>query len=863
MSDKGPATGRSQTDGVPEIRRSLGVLFESGDVVEVRIPKPRGRRRTISGYFDDFDALAAAVRSWDGKCEAVYITLNPCKPELLARSANRLTDYAEYSTADTEILRRRWLLIDCDPVRPAHISASSQEHQAALDRTKEVREYLKAQGWPEPVLADSGNGGHLLYCIDLPPDEEGRIERALKALAFLFDDEAVKIDQGVFNPARIVKLYGTIACKGDNMPDRPHRKSHIVEAPASLEVVSSELLETLAAKCPEQPDNRREGRTGQDTFDLEQWIEDNRLPVVSNGPWQNGWRWILNPCPWNPAHNNRAAFIVQLANGAIAAGCHHNGCEGKGWADLRDLYGTDRREHKAQEITRRERAHPCDLLSESGNPECVSGSVSKESADADDEVHITARLWPDPLAPEAFHGLAGEAVHLLEPYTEADPAALLTSFLVAFGSVIGRAAFFVAEADRHYANLFVVEVGTTSKSRKGSSLGQIRKLFNELDPKWASDCIQSGLSSGEGLIWAVRDKVEKNEPIKDKGRVVDYQSVVVDDGVLDKRLLAVETEFANTLRVLERDGNTLSAILRNAWDSGDLRILTKNSPGKSTGAHISIIGHITRDELLRYLDSTETGNGFGNRFLWCCVRRSKVLPEGGRIPDDCTVQLRNHLAKAIQFTRNVQEMSRDEPARKLWREVYPELSEGKPGLLGAMIARAEAQVMRLACIYALLDSSAVVRVEHLRAALSVWRYAEDSARFIFGDSLGDPVADELLRALKSSTHGMTRTDISNHFGRNKHTKEIGRALSLLIERSLVQRENDSSGEGRPVERWLAVRCHGNAPAVRQQYEKNEIYENAPARVGVNSLDSFISYPQSSGTNEALGAEGNEREVLYL
>ncbi|MBI2841875.1 MAG: hypothetical protein HYX78_00590, partial [Armatimonadetes bacterium] len=217
----------------------------------------------------------------------------------------------------------------------------------------------------------------------------------------------------------------------------------------------------------------------------------------------------------------------------------------------------------------------------------------------------------------------------------------------------------------------------------------------------------------------------------------------------------------------------------------------------ATEGHISIIGHITRNELLRYLDSTEAGNGFGNRFLWVCVRRSKILPEGGKLRPERLIPLVARLSEAVGHARRAEEMFRDEWARKLWYDVYPELSEGKPGLLGAVIARAEAQVMRLACIYALLDCSSIVRVEHLKAGLAVWRYAEESARFIFGDAIGDPVADELLRVLKANTEGLTRTEISKYFGHNRSAREIGRALVVLLEQGLVQKEQERIGEGRP------------------------------------------------------------------
>ena len=387
--------------------------------------------------------------------------------------------------------------------------------------------------------------------------------------------------------------------------------------------------------------------------------------------------------------------------------------------------------------------------------------------------------WPKPLGEAAFHGLVGRIVRTIDPHTEADPAALLVQLLVAVGNALGRTAHFIAEADRHAFNLFTVLVGQTAKGRKGSSWGWIPRLFETVNAQKPGGLrnttsvgqslnVASGLSSGEGLIWAVRD------PVSEK-----------DEGVLDKRLVVLESEFASTLRVVGRDGNTLSALIRTAWDTGDLRSLTKNSPAQATGAHISIIGHITRDELLRELTRTEAGNGFANRFLWICVRRSKVLPEGGALNADELRPLGGELAEVLKFGQAVGEMKRDEASRVLWCEVYESLSDGQPGLFGAVIARAEAQVMRLAGIYALMDRSDVICVQHLGAALEVWRYAEDSARFVFGDALGDPVADEILGALRTHPEGLTRSDIRDLFSRNAKAVTISAALALLDERSLA------------------------------------------------------------------------------
>jgi hypothetical protein len=411
--------------------------------------------------------------------------------------------------------------------------------------------------------------------------------------------------------------------------------------------------------------------------------------------------------------------------------------------------------------------------------------------------------WPDPLADEAFHGLAGDVVRVLEPASEADPAALLFQGLVAFGNQVGRGPHFRVEADTHYTNEYVVLVGRTSKGRKGVSWGQSLRPLAPADATWATDRIQGGLSSGEGLIAAVCDPVTTRQPVKEKGRVVDYEDVVTNPGVADKRLLVLETEFANVLKQTERQGNTLSVIVRHAWDTGNLRTLTKNNPVHATGAHVSIVGHITDDELRRYLSVTETANGFANRFLWVCARRSKVLPEGGEPDAQALADVQTRLAEAVAFARRVGEMRRDEGGRAIWREIYGELSEGRPGLSGALLSRAEAHVMRLGLLYALLDCSAAISAEHLLAALALWQYVEQSVRHVFGDRLGDPAADELLRLLRGCPDGMTRNAMMDYFGRNLSSDRIGRALGLLLQHRLARCERQETG-GRPAERWFAA-----------------------------------------------------------
>jgi hypothetical protein len=413
---------------------------------------------------------------------------------------------------------------------------------------------------------------------------------------------------------------------------------------------------------------------------------------------------------------------------------------------------------------------------------------------------IASVAWPR-MENAAFHGLVGEIVEAISPHTESDPVAILLQVLTFFGNAIGRAPFFLVEADNHRANLYTILVGDTGKARKGTSGGRARSVFTEADPQWIEDRIRGGLSSGEGFIDPIRDEIKRWDS---KGK----QFEVIDPGVTDKRLMIVEPEFAGALAAMERPGNTLSPMVRKAWDGHNLATMVRHSPLKVTGPHVSIIGHITEDELRAALTRTEAANGFANRFLFACVRRSKELPHGGNLAEETISALAKRVAKAVEHARAVGRVTMTKAAREKWEAVYSAVSSAQPGLLGAVTARAEAQAVRLALIYALFDDERrdVVRIDeiHLRAALAVWEYCEASASRIFGSLLGDPVADEILLALRQAgTTGMTRTAIRDLFGRHRSADRIGVALGLLLTKGRARPESRTTG-GRPVEIWFAA-----------------------------------------------------------
>lgn len=325
-----------------DIIKTLQLWCEDGHVYELRIPKTK-RRGVISGYFDDFNSLAvnADTLSDDVDVPAVYLTLNPVVPDLIARSANETLDRCDQTTKDHESERRRLLLVDCDPIRPTGISSSDAEHDAAIERSWQIREYLLSEGFPSSLLADSGNGGHNLFRIDLPNDQESAdlVKRFLEALATRFDDAVVSVDTSVWNASRICKIYGTMVRKGSNHPTRPWRRSRIIECPESLEIVPVELLRKIAgastttptatASKPKTALAQPTTKLGKHTAaDVEQLMTAKGLKFSEPSPYEGGVRWILEECPWANEHSDGpGGSAIFLRNGIIGFDCKHAHCQ--------------------------------------------------------------------------------------------------------------------------------------------------------------------------------------------------------------------------------------------------------------------------------------------------------------------------------------------------------------------------------------------------------------------------------------------------------------------------------------------------------------------------------------------------------
>jgi hypothetical protein len=392
----------------------------------------------------------------------------------------------------------------------------------------------------------------------------------------------------------------------------------------------------------------------------------------------------------------------------------------------------------------------------------------------------------------ALLGLPGEIVTALDQYTEADQAGLLGQLLTAFGNACGKGRFLTVEDDNHGTNLFLVLFGDSSNGRKGTSLSRIMRILERVDPPWRKERVKSGLVSGEGLIHHVRDATQTGEPSGINAPIGEPQ---------DKRLLVSETEFAQVLNVMAREGNTLSAVLRNAWDGKDLTTLAKNSPEVATGAHVSIIGHITSTEITSLLSRNESANGFGNRFLWCKVKRSKILPFPKAIPEEILRLITEQLACALDFGKRPAQVILSETAIRLWEEMYTRLTEERFGMFGAMTARAAPQVLRVALIYSIFARSEQIEPTHLEAAEAFWNYCDHSCKELFSRRFDSRIAEPILTLLAETPSGLSRTEISNRFQRNRPAAEIDRGIKELLQQKLIVMERRSSGCGRPTD-WF-------------------------------------------------------------
>jgi hypothetical protein len=408
------------------------------------------------------------------------------------------------------------------------------------------------------------------------------------------------------------------------------------------------------------------------------------------------------------------------------------------------------------------------------------------------------KLEEPQLDPLALHGLAGQIVRKLQPLTEASASAMLITLLSAFASMVGRGAYVRVGSERHYPIIFAVVIGSSAKARKGTSLAAVRPILHAGDDpelRFMQTRLRKGFQSGEALIQAAYDLAADGEDA-DEADACD----------VDRRLLILETEFAKTLTVAQRQHSILSMVLRDAWDGAPLENHTRKDGLVAAGAHVGVVAHVTTAELNRKLDLVEIANGFANRFLHVWSAPNIAIPTPEELTPADVSELGAQLRAAHEFARTVGELTRSAPFEREWTALYYMLRLQPSGgdVFDSLIARSAPHVLRLAMVYALLDQSAVLEVAHLRAATALWEYCEATVAHVWGTTLGSANLDRLFTALTSAgTNGLSRTEVSELFSKNLEKPDLDDLVGRLIGMGLARTASQPT-RGRPRQVLIAT-----------------------------------------------------------
>jgi len=790
------------------VQEALSVFHEEGKPYEIRaLIHKKGPRRE---WFTSSQAGAEWVATLPASATGIYFTPNVLNKAALERKGNG------ESTADADVLRRGWILIDVDPVKPKAFSdqsATDAEKEDAHAVAMDVLATCTAIGFICPVVADSGNGWHITFPVDLPNNDtaHGQIIALLKGLAKRHNTAAATVDQTVSNAARIWKLPYTMARKGTPTEDRPHRPTGFHSGfPVPSRQAINEAMQVnrdVLAECTmadirplKEPKREYQG----DSL-IQRFNEEHDLEALMT---EAGW-----------------VFVRQAIGGDRYF--RRPGKEDGNSASLRP-------DGKTVWIYTNSTGHPVNKTGDALEfyaHEYHDGDKSKALSEFRKKVNATAETyeiilpstairtptarnkWPSSiLGTEAIHGPIGQYVEEVAPLTEADPAAILMQALVMFGNRLGRSVKYYVGSSIHHANEFLLIVGSTSRGKKGMSRDMAEVLFQNTAPVSeivmesddgieATGCLsdpligysRKGLSTGQGLIHAVRDAT----PARGEKPA--------DQGIKDKRLLIIEPEFQRVLAQVRKQDSTLSSTLRDFFDSGNAALMNKVEPIKATNAHVSLIAHISPEELKAQTIATDYQNGFLNRFWICMARRSQFIPMPVTISAEMFTHIRDQLRNALRSAQiTPRPLTMDDQAKEYFHAIYEtELEKERHGVTESLLARAAPHVCRMAIIYAKADNAMQIRRPHLRAAHALWKYSEKSAEYLFGRSTGNKHADKILAMLEEAPEGMTATQIYEGTGKNLNEKIRADAMEVLERQGMVIRQQ-ATPNGRTVDLWTAT-----------------------------------------------------------
>lgn len=572
-----------------ELRKAITQLKPNGELFEVRI---MGGNKPISGYFRNADTLIKALDTVDLRNTNVYITLNQPMDALYSRQqADRLLA-VKNTTSDKEIEVLNWLFVDLDPERPAGISSTNAELKESMELAQKVYVYLKGLGFEEPVKAFSGNGYHLLYRIGLVNNEDNvkLIKRCLRALAAMFSTDAVKVDTANFNPSRICKLYGTLAQKGSNTQDRPHRFAKIDGEIKDLKQTKKIYLEKLAEEIEEEEIKPAQyNHYNPSEFNIEEWMGRHGIRYTTREG--SGYiKYVLDECPFDHNHKAPDSMILKQPSGAIGFKCLHDSCQGRGWRDVRVMFEPDAYEKDNEAFDRAIeegwKRHNRDRKKKEINVE--NGKVWETLED------ILAKPTPDneyikthiEVIDKKMHGLLKGGISLWSGLRASAKSTILSQIaLHAVNDGHSVLAYSGELTDKRFARWLIQQAAgkqyVKELEKDGSKFWIVPDNIKHDIAKWTSANLHvynnSYGSDYEALIKRVREKVESDKP----------------DLVIMDNLMTIDT--AN---IDQNEYRAQTAIMKGLADMA-----------KQYNVHVALVAHPRKTiSFLRLVDVSGSGN---------------------------------------------------------------------------------------------------------------------------------------------------------------------------------------------------------------------------------------------------------------
>lgn len=784
-----------------DILRTFQLFHQTGDIREGRILNA-GKFRTISGYFDDAGVMTDAVVGFaDEPFPAYYFTINPVRRDLFARSANKFTKYAKETTADADIIERRWLPIDLDPIRPAGISSNEEEHAAAIQKVMDIREWLISKGWPAGafILADSGNGGHLAVKISLPNDEAARelVKRFLETLDAAFSDDEVKVDTTTYNAARIWKIYGTTARKGSDTNDRPHRLAKILDAPDEMVTVSREQIEDLAA-TKAAPKGQHAEKSHTD-FDPRQYAEAHGATVAKV---KSGWvdpkgkRWtlaILEECPFNADHNRGEAWVGVADSGERGFGCPHDGCKGNDWHALRELWEHDRKFSEANPPLTRAR---CDMI-EAETGVHIYNAVDDPNQNAISEEELNA--YSLPAGPKFECNLPKD--HFIQRFmaygsdiSDAYSEYWFGAGLFALAVIADKKVKIALKQGIIYPNLYISINGKSSLARKSTVVDKAEAMLCQVRPsllpamvptEFSPEAFTEHLSDYNHAAW-VRDEAA---------------------GVLSLMKKDYMRGFKDSLMQLY-DSKPFYRKLRTSQRKGAKTEFRVDDP------YLNLLWATTDASLGANTEQNDTLSGFMARFLFFFPQGNKTkwlpLEEGTTANSIFEGVVRDQLAEIAAKIGELQECQAmhfsPEAARYYteWQRIREqEWTASNDGNAMQIYSRLAPTVIKLAMLFELgmpgFDPSRPIRVEFIEEACGlVDSYFMPTARAVYdlvGANAEKNVIDRIVAYLKKHNGKATRRDILKDV--KIKSGDFNDYLSTMMESGMVESKTvKRGGKGR-------------------------------------------------------------------